>query len=138
MTKTFDLDSPAAADAFEEANGRATTFTLGLDDAKLIAESVCRKLDNAGLAASNRKGVKVHVRSAGPARNSYGHSATGTDFTLIWKGGRFQIVAGSVGRVNVYPKNPKIQKITLNEEQAEIVRNAAVKPFHISAAASAN
>ena len=138
MTKTVDLDSSAAVEAFYEANGRAKTFTLSLADAKRIAESVGTQLDKAGLAASNRKGVKVHVRSAGPTRNSYGHSATGTDFTLIWKGGRFQIVAGSVGRVNVYPKNPKIRRITLNEEQAEIVRNAAVKPFHISAAAPAN
>ncbi|MEF2553060.1 hypothetical protein VQ042_17100 [Aurantimonas sp. A2-1-M11] len=136
MIKTIDLDSPAASEAFEEANGRANTFTLGVDDAKRIAESVCRQLDNAGLAASNRKGVEVYVRSGGPSGSSYNHAANGTEFKLLWRGGRFQIVAGSVGRVSVYPTNPKVRRVTLNEAQAEIVRNAAVRPFPIAAAAA--
>lgn len=100
-TKTIDLESPAAIEAFAEANGRATAFTLNLDDAKRVAERVCVQLDEAGLAASNRKGVMVYVQAAGPTRRSYKHPANGTAYSLVWRGGRLQLVAGSVGRVNV-------------------------------------
>lgn len=65
-------------------------------------------------------------------------AANGTEFTLIWRGGRFQILTDCLRRVSVYPKNPAVRRVTLSEEQIEIVWNAAARPFHVAAAAASS
>ncbi|CAO4164959.1 MULTISPECIES: hypothetical protein [Methylobacteriaceae] len=118
------LDDLAAA--LDAIKGRAKVFpTAGQIIA--AAERAEQRLDDAGVAYSNRVGCLYAFREAGPTASSYKYRKTVISFALKRTAKGWFVT--SAGSEEVHPKQSKLDRVDLTAKAKEAVLRAALRGF---------
>jgi hypothetical protein len=115
---------PAIAKALTDVNGKAGSFTLGVDEAISLAVDTERRLDRLGVPKAARGGTEAWIRSAGPSAKSYKYTVIGTELTIRRNTkGDYDLI--SVARASIHPKQPSGHRLTVSPAARDaIVRQA--------------
>lgn len=114
------------ATALDAIKGRAKVHPTA-DRIIDAAERAEQRLDDAGVANTNRVGCTYSHREAGPTASSYKYKKTVTSFALRRTAKGWVVTAA--GSEEVHPKQGKVDRIDLTAKAKDAVLRAALRGF---------
>ena len=130
----LDVDFDGCASYLKQVNGRAEKYAFDASDLRRVALALETELDTAGIAPSNRPGVTVVVRSAGPDRSRksarWTPQAIGTVAHLRRYDGGWRLMKAD--RVTVYAGQAEKHRISIRRREYLAIQARAVSNFEVA------
>lgn len=124
--------------ALDPINGKAKTHTLRGNAVQGVAIRLEKQLDTSGIPKAARKGVVAHYIAAGPGKAYARKSRHFITTKLRLERGATGWFLTSAEKFEAWSDAPERMDITLSEEQAAIVRKAAMAPYTVKATEAAS
>lgn len=118
--------------ALAQVNGRAQAHTIS--DAVTLRNAVAeaeKRLDAAGIPKTDRAGIRIEYRPAGPQARAYKYAAKTTWVLIERRSADWALI--DIQSDEVSPTAPQLLNIHIDERRAELVRQHAMRPFRVAA-----
>lgn len=133
--KICDANGKKIQALLDEVNGKAHSFTIQYaEDVFKYASSAEAELEASKLAKSERVGAFAVATPAGPSANSYKYAARSTSIRMERGSTGWFLV--DVSKADVFPKQPERLRISITEDQADIIKRKSIADYVVRKASA--